>query len=284
MTNAIKTTYQDQGEIAQTAFSTVPQSITRYGRKEAQLMLDNYPLATAQAYRDTYLAEYGQPRAQVAGLGPGGPARLDVMACGYSFTANWLLAAEAAGTSQNLSHWIAALCGSAYGLTSNHGGSTAGAGDCEYLKTGTIETNTLQVTEVIEGEARPWDLISELAALGDSSGNPWAAWVDAGRLLHYRQLDTDPRYYLRGGAVYDQLSDRSAVEPWTIWPVVVRDISYPVSRADPGSFLADSRDIWIDEVEVYGTGAVSLKVGGMGETDILEAQYRAYQTPEGDQT
>lgn len=269
--NAVATTYETEGEVYTSSYATVDQSIARYGRREELLTADNTPAATASAYRDTYLSRSAWPWARPVGVAKPDRSKLTVRACGYVFTANWLFAKQADDTTKNVSTWLSEIVGTAEGLSSDHGGSVSGAGDCQFLSGGTIETNTLQRVATLDTEQRTWDLISDLAELGDSSGNPWAAWVDASRRLNYGALDLSVRYYLRGGELFDLLAGPRAINPWQVRPGVVRDLSFVMGHAEYGSMLADARDLWVEEVEASADGRISLKPGMLEDLILAPA-------------
>lgn len=248
-------------------------SVARYGRKEMLLRLDDYPMSTAEAYRDTYLAGNAWPWPRPVAIGARGKTVLEVKVCGYVFTANWLYQVAGDGTEADISTWIAAMAGSSWGLSNAHGGTVDAAGDMEFLKAGTIRTNTLQRRQAVESYSRPWDIIQELVALGDASGAPWRAWVGPGRLLHYGPVDVAPRYYLRGGGIYERVGARSQASPWAMQPAVFRDMSYSPTVAEPGSFLDFRNDLWVEEVEMAdGWDRPSLKTALFDEGEILDAQ------------
>lgn len=274
--NAATVNYQDGGEVTTLAWATAAQSIGRYGRREEHLSLDNAPSATATAYRDRWLASYAWPHARPVSISPRPGASLEVKVCGYGFAAAWMFAATGDGAAHNINHWISAIVGTAEGLSSDHGGSVSGAGDCQFLTAGSMETNTLQVTESYMSDIRAWSQIEELAGLGDSSGNPWRVWVGNGRRVHYGRVDLTPRYHLRDGGLYDRVSSPMAQNPWTIQPAVIRDFGYSVGRNEPGSMLDDSRDILVSEIEVSDEG-ISLKTGEYDEAEILAAQAQVQQ-------
>jgi len=278
--NAVACTYQSGGEVATSAYSTQAQSIARYGRREEVLTLDNYPVATAQAYRASFLAENCWPWPRPLAIGAQGEARLDLVACGYAFTANWQFVEEGDGTSDDVDDWLIEVAGTAHGLSSNHGGSTSGAGDCQFLKTKNVAANTLQAAKECQSPTRAWDLMAEIAALGDASGNPWQVWVDAGRVVNYNQISASPRYYMRQGVLYDTAGGRHASNPWLVRPAVVRDLDYPVSGAGRGLYLADNRDSFVEEVEVASDGTISLRTVTYLREEVLGAQYAAYTPPE----
>ena len=306
MANAVRATYialtwQPGGgfvwQTRWTTWATNSHSIGTYGRREQVLQLDACPKATAEAKRDTTLSTYaypwtrpqGVPELQwsgraigsersesrsASGVGTPAPTRLIVRAAGYGATAGWMFAQEGDNLDHDVSHWIAAIVGSAFSLSANHGGSAAGAGDCQFLRSGVIDRNTLQVTECTTTPQRAGDLLYSLAALGDSTGYPWSLEVDTGRLVHYRPVDRTPRYYLKGAQVFDNLTAHTPAPPWTLRPAVMRDMSYrPAVRSEPGSFLDDPRDIYVEEVEVAASGGVSLRTSLFDQSDLLANQF-----------
>lgn len=253
------------------------ESIAQYGRREQILTSDDYPEDTAAAYRDTYLKSNGWPRPRTVSISRPTGTYIEVKACGYVFTANWLYTMAGDGSEGNISTWIAAMAGTDYGLSDNHGGTNLDAGDMEFLRAGQIDANTLQRRMAPDGHARPWDIIAggqdSLVALGDASGNPWRCWVGPGRQLHYQQVDTDPQFYLKPDGIYDTIGARTPTSPWLIDPSVIRDLTSPRGSAHPGSFLQSRQDSWVEEVEMAdGWPYPALRTSEMDEADIAEAQ------------
>ncbi len=252
-------------------------SIPRYGRKEEIIHLDEYSEATSTAYRDTYWAEHAWPWPRPAGVKEySNRAMLDVRCAGYGFTANWMYIMEGDGQAHDLDHWISAIVGADFGLSPRHARPTdtvvATAGDCQFLKTGIIRTNTLQVTETTGLEERPFDRIFELADLGDASGNPWRVWVDANRRVNYEQINTTPRYFIRRGQIYDTMSGNVPSNPWLMQPAVFRDMFYR-GNSEPGSFLASPQDIYVSEVTMAdGWDRPELTTELLSEAEILLRQ------------
>jgi hypothetical protein len=244
-------------------------SSARYGRKEERISVNGNE-ATALQQRDVELSRAAWPYPQpVSAARGGGAATLDVQVCGYVFAANWRYVSGDYwdGTQMvNVSDWLAEIA----------------AADCtEFLMItpGLIRTNTVQVSRFIQGSTnlsgatvRVWDFLQELTALGGAAGRPWRLWVDADRRLCYDQVDTTPRYYLRGGEYYTTAGGQTSSEPWAMRPAVVRDLQYPTGRDEPGSLLADTRDMLIEEVEVSANGQISLRTALFGEAEALAAQ------------
>lgn len=271
---------------APTSEASQSHSITRYGRREEMIFLDDYPQATADAMRSTFLAENNYPWARPVSVGEDYDTILTVHCAGYCHTANWQFVLEGDGLEHNLNDWIASIVGSDFGLSPQHGGTVATAGDCQYLKTARIVTNTLQVTQKSTIDQRAWDVLSELQEVGidGSEGEPTymptRIWVTVGRWFNYDKIDREPRYYLRHDGLYDRSGKRMSRTPWAIQPGVVRDMSYPASRDLPGSFLDDPRDFWVEEVDVDADGKVLLKTSLFSEYDALSAEYRLEGTGE----
>ena len=272
MSNAIDVTYSLAGETTDLGFLTEARSIDRYGRREERLSFDGISSTTATGLRARFLAESCWPWARPIGLGPVAESSLSVKVCGYVFTANWMFVKAGDGTEQDIDHWIESIVGTAEGLSSDHGGSVSGAGDCQFLQVGNLRSNTLEALEFVESDIRAWSQLVELAGLGDSNGDPWLVWVGLDRLVYYDQADLDPRYLLAEGVLYDLSINRGRLDPWGLWPGVARDLSYPIAGTESGSMFNDPRDLWIDEIEVSADGTFSIKTALFDESEILQAQ------------
>jgi hypothetical protein len=149
--------------------------------------------------------------------------------------------------------------------------------DSEFLSIGHIGTNLAQVSRRVGVPTRCWDAISEVVELGDTDGNPWHFWVDTDRKCYYEQVDTSPRYWLRGGQLYDGRGGGMGTSPWLVRPGVVRDAEYVVSRQEYSGWLTDQRDMWVQEVEVAdGDTMPKLRTGLVDEAELLSEQH-AYQ-------
>lgn len=269
--NAVDISYQDEGEVLTAGFATEATPINRYGRRELILAADGEPQATAEARRDLELSKSAWAWARPVSLQLGAGTRLEVKVCGYAFTANWMHAKAGDDTEHDLDHWISAVVGTAYGLSSDHGGSTSGAGDCQFLKAGVIDSNTLQVLETTESDMRAWEQITKIVAAGDSATEPWRLWVGLDRKLNYREIDLSPRYYRRNGRIYETPGGDQEVVPWLMGPAVLRDLDYPVKTQEPGSWLEDARDVYLDQIEVQSDGSVSFQAAHfLHETEFVE--------------
>ena len=116
--------------------------------------------------------------------------------------------------------------------------------------------------------ARCWDLIMDIVDLGDLDGDPWRATVNMQNEFIYEEIDTEPRYDLVDGVVYDSYLSARPVIPWLVKPAVVRDALYPLSRADYQGWLEDARDFLAAEVSVNQDGKVTLKTEFYDEVEL----------------
>jgi hypothetical protein len=259
--NAVKARYTDAStDVAtETAFSSDANSLARYGRYEQVLTLGKETAAAATAQRDTTLRESAWPWARpVSGTPSQAGATLTVLVCGYAFTMNWKFTSIQDGATGNVSQYVSDVIGT----------------DCQFVSAGIINSNTLQVKRVTALAARTWDTLLKAVQLGDASGNPWSLRVDVGRKAYYEQFDVTPKYFLLHGGLRDSLGSRMDIKPWLLRPGVVRDAQYPVRRSEPGNFLADVRDMYVEELEVDSGGAISLRTNIFSEAAILDAQVR----------
>jgi len=244
LANAVKAAYIDESNVAgETGWATDDRSIGLYGRKEEIITLDNASTTNAEALRDAYLLQNAWPWPRPVRVGGRqGPAALTIRACGWVFTANWRYTTTDDGGTGPISDWIRSIV----------------ATDCEFISEGKIESNSLQIKRALSVPTRAWDLMLQLAELGDGSW-PWRIWVDVGRRLYYRRLDTSPSYLLREDGIHDLGGGHQAVLPYRARPGILRDAVYPVRRGGPANpFLQDGRDLLIEEVQVRG-GELILK-------------------------
>lgn len=255
LANATACTWQRyDGRTVTTAFATNATSIAQYGRRETVDSVQGDEAAGEQR-RNWLLTRqaWANPSAVSVSKNRTSDAVLDVQVCGYAFTANWRYTSGNYwdGTVEiGLSDWITELI----------------QADCEFLTPGNIRSNTFEKQKVLQQyTVRCWDFLQELVGLGDASDQPWRLWVGPGRRAHYEAITTAPRYYLRHDGLFTTAGERTALNPYLVQPGVVRDLQYPLHRAEPGAFLTDARDILVEEVQVGADGAVSLRTGAADE-------------------
>ena len=84
-----------------------------------------------------------------------------------------------------------------------------------------------------------------------------------------------PRVKTIGGSdvkLYGMSGDLQQVTPWQVQPGVMRDLTYPISGSDPGSFLTDARDFVAEEVTCGANSGLSLATHEFEESEVLAAQ------------
>ena len=177
-------TYQPGGSYSWqdwwTDWAVNAQAIAKYGRRELYLELEACPQATAEAKRDVTLAQFAYPWPRAIGSSPspsgrgvGGEGdRLIVRTSGYLSTARWMFLHEGDYTDHDVSHWIAAIVGADYGLSTNHGGATSTAGDCQ-SQNRQDRRNTLRSGATLSPSSPKHP--HQPAGLGDATGKPWQA-------------------------------------------------------------------------------------------------------------
>ena len=232
------------------------ESIRRYGTKQNYLGRRGAWLAPPI----NELAQSAWPWPRTIGIAPAEKQNwLDVTVCGYAFTLNWLYAYANwwnAGLYWTVGEWVADE------LARHHG---------TFVTVGQVQANPLPIQKYQLDKVRVWDLLQELAGMGDAAGKPWRLWVGPGRLAHYGPVDLTVRGYLLGGQVYTSVGGIANLAPRTIQPGVIRDTEYPRERSEPGSVLADARDILVEEVQVDADGRLNLRTTYTTDMDILAA-------------
>jgi hypothetical protein len=257
--NATKVLYIDtDGNEQNTSWYTNDASIAQYGRRELIIPLDNVATAVAEAKAQDELVKSAYPPAETIGLGGHIRDGLNVTAAGLAFTANNRYVTAGDGTDGNVSAYIQEIIET----------------DCDFLKVGRIQENTLQVVQGFDGPIRAWDALVDLTDLGDGA-IPFVIYVDADGYCHYHQADATPLYEWRGksgGGLTTRLGGGSA---WGLRPGVVRDLTRPSSKPVPGSFLTDGRDEWVAEIQMAdGQDEASLIPDGFDPSDIERAVER----------
>lgn len=256
MYNYYTIAYTDDSDVSQEdgPYSNTT-SIARYGRREELLAEDGVPDATATALANRELKENAWPWARVTGPASGtNESVLQVTVCGYSFTGNWRYE-TGDGTTVNASAFVSDMIG-----------------DCEYLLEGSVDTNALQVVKKFNIDRRCWDGIFDITKLGDSSYNLWRSYVANERKVYYEQADLAYKYTWTNEGLVDLSGMAVDYNPWSVKPAVVRDMLYPVKKAETGSMFSDARDFLIAEVTCAASTGVTFSMGYSEESDIMAAQ------------
>ncbi|MCA9367158.1 hypothetical protein KC887_02695 [Candidatus Kaiserbacteria bacterium] len=254
--NAVRTDYLDTDQAPQsTAWFTNAGSIAQYGRREEILYEDEIDATAAAAAAQDELLRQGDSFAQTVAIGSQvNQDGLHVTAVGRVVTANNRYITVDDGTTGNISDFVSDIIDT----------------DCDFLKVGRIQTNTLQKKRTFNEPKRGWDAIVELLRLGDGT-NPWVFYVDSDGYAHYEAASNIPRYEWRGrdGGLVGRLGNQTF---WEFWPGVIRNTKRTPTTPAPGTFLADGRDSWVMEVEMGdGFAEASLKPDGIDPEEIARA-------------
>ena len=243
--NAIKTTYIDETDTStETSFQTLTKSIEWFGRKEEIVTADQTPAAAAVELANTELTKHGWEIPKPVNINSRyAPPTLKILVCGYSFTANWRFVTAADDATGNVDAWISNIIST----------------DLEFINSGTINTNTVQIKRTCPTPTRCWNLLMDLIDLGDSAYAPWRIFLDIDRNLTYEQLSTEIQGYLKNGEFHTSedalVSAYFSVNPWSLQPGIYRDISGYNSNK-PNMWLSDSRDVLVTGIEVDINGIV----------------------------
>lgn len=244
---------------AQSAWDTVADSLNQFGQREEVFAFDGADATMANAFRDTQLTEWGWPRSRSAGGSlfndkPSAPPRLFVQLSGYAFTLNWRFVASNSATDANASGFITTL-----------------ADEGEFVSSGNIDTNTLQVAQRFLAPTRIWDGIERVAALGDTSGNRYIVQVLDSRTLDYRAAATTVEYYIRDRAIY--AFDGSSLLASEIQPdKIAHRADAPAGYNIGSSDKDDPRNVYIEEVVFKAPGMIQIRASDWTLADQLEFQ------------
>lgn len=270
MTNYVRYKYTDtEGEIKTGTPVSSANSVTKFGQKEEYAYGDNISATEALAMANVLLKVKGWPYARTLSMRPPEEelpsvmgrktARLIGTVCGYAFTANWQYVTTGDGTDDDIDDWIQEIV----------------VAHCPYLQLGQISANTMQTEKTVaDADERAWDVIMGLVARGDSTYQPYRAWVGPDRCFNYWPISVTPSYYWLNGDLSSSTSAYIAVNPWYINPGVVRDMEFPGAISLPSdSWLTDARDTLVTEVEVDHQGNYTLKSDDFDdESEIRAAQ------------
>ncbi len=257
--NRVQVVYTDAvGAQATIAWSENADSSAEFGRRDLLLSLGGATSAAATALRDRHLEQFGWPRARATGgiqfgeaARPASPGGLQVSCVGYWATLGWRYYETT--TTAAASSLIGTLVGAS-----------------EWITTGQIDANTLSVQIDCANPRLLGDLLDEVIAAGDVSGNVWQGGVYAGRKFDYSQAPTVPTHYISGG----QLRDLGGMRPLypTVRPgILVRNRDEPVGLQPAGasSVWDDPQVAYVEEVEYAYPDGLRLKFGGADEGVLL---------------
>ncbi len=198
-------TFKPNDQPADTGWKQDTASIAVYGRKE---WIDLWgglsgEAANARVTSDLLLSSWPQPDV----LANGGTRqiavdpredKLKIMFAGYWTTLNWLYTRFiGSDTASNLVRTLAGY-------------------QTDYIRLGSIETNTMPCTIEDSNPLRIGDVLKEICDSGEESGGLWSIGVYADRWLEYARIAPELSYHLRGGRLLQVAG--GDMEPWLARP------------------------------------------------------------------
>lgn len=265
MFNAVRTDYvEEDGTTGSTAFQTDSASINKYGRRELITYMRNSTATLALNEAKTVLAETAEVWPKPVNIDRRLKDKLEVFVAGKVFTGNNKFVGATtldAGTG-NLSVLVDSIIDN----------------DMEFLSPGSITTNTIQYKRSLAQPIRAWDFLQELTNIGDGT-TPFYSAVRLGGVMDYKAVDNEPRIFWEGRRNGITMRGRplTVFDSWTLPPGVLRNKTRSASRPAPGSFLLQSNDSWIFEVEMAdGLEEPVLKPDSHADDEIMRAM-RLYQ-------
>lgn len=187
--------FQEAPFAATTNWKEDAASLNEFGRIENVLYLNTLTEAAANARAQTVLYESSWPISEPPSDDLSGSAnrkdKLQLTFFGYIFTARWRYGSYAAV--DTMTNYVL----SALALQS------------QYLQRGLVKSNATEFQADTNDPISLWKMLSEIAAAGDESGNPWTLGVYADRKLNYLPRDPATLYTFRGGIAYDKSGHRA---------------------------------------------------------------------------
>lgn len=129
----------------------------------------------------------------------------------------------------------------------------------EFVTAGIIQTNAMSYKIDERAPMRAWQVLRDIIATGDASGNRWVGGVYADRKFNYQQADTTLAYHYRGGRLYNVAGGE--VEPWFALPGLVQLDDAPIGPTQiTGDIADDPRVVFIEEVEFAAPDRLTFKI------------------------
>ena len=181
----------------------------KYGRKEIMLQRGRLDNTMAGKLQDTWLEEYGQPKAQKR-ASTSNTLRLDVTLKGYWSTLDFRhYEQNSTSGTQAADAQIADINTDIF----------------EFVDSTDLDSNAFLTNEYydFDDEARTGrDVVEEIASFGDAGDDRWIVGVREGRTLYYRESAKDiPTYWRRSGDpahLVRHVERGHIIEPWLVRP------------------------------------------------------------------
>lgn len=221
-----------------TDFYTNDQSIARYGRKELTVNAREKTLAQAQALAQTELKKRAWPRIQPTGFDTDQRAdkpTLTIYAVGYIVTTLFRYAPAGKG----------------YIVDAGTLADEAITDNADFVHSRNIATLGVKTRFSQDDPPRVFDLIQIIASEGGSSDGIIEIDVDKDRGVSIKPMEKDlPRYYLRGGQIYDSPGAKHPVNARLVVPGLVKDMDYPGTAGFQDDIFDDSSLLIMEAIQV----------------------------------
>ncbi len=244
--------FQEGPVRAETGWYEDTTSQSEYGKLEEVLLEAGMTDAAANAKAQTHLGEHAWPHTvapSILQLENDGETKLEMTWLGYA----WSLRSPYSlitGTDAASDHVSALLAAS------------------EFVTAGIVESNAMNYQIDDRAPLKIWEILEDIARVGDANGKLWGLGVYAGRKMEYRAWDTTCLTRFRGGTLYNLVGGE--MEPWLMQPGLVYLDDMPVGPVGTTGFTIDDPHVQVmDEVEWsvedWLNGGSGLKLTGKGE-------------------
>jgi hypothetical protein len=233
--NRLRVVYVDAaGESKKTAWVEDAQSQGKYGIRQRELTMEREQATASEAlaYASARLQELANPQVEPVAVSADQTDRLVARLSGYVFTANARYVSVGAGD-YDVSDFIAAITNT----------------DLEFITPGYIQANSA-LTAIGSSEVTPvWEGFKGVIMLrADPASMPFTVQVDADRRLNYFRPAIAPKYRWRNRQIQTAAGAGEPVNPWEVYPAVIRNAMAHRTSPPAGSYLADGRDRIMFEV------------------------------------
>lgn len=217
----------------------VPASQQQYGIKE-KIITGYDSKAEAERAAAHYVAAHGWPTVERESGQAGSEPYLDVTVCGYVFTSMWQLAPAGTQSGATLTVQANALLDA-----------------WQYVDTRAVKAGAAAAYTWLDEKRRTIREAFNALVMVDPD-DPFRLHMNAGRRATFEPISNEPVLFLQDGQFYASRGGRKArlrqVADRQLQPGVCRDLDYPVTAVQPGSFFEDGRDFLLDEIAAGPNG------------------------------
>lgn len=222
-----------------TAAAEVPASQEQYGIKET--IITGYDSkAEAERAAAHHVAAHGWPTVERESGQAGSDPYLDVTVCGYIFTSKWQLAPAGTQSGATLTAQVNTLLDA-----------------WQYVEARAVKVGAAAAYTWLDEKRRTIREAFNALVMVDPD-DPFRLHMNAGRRATFEPISNEPVLFLQDGQFYAYRGGRKGrlrqVADRQLQPGVCRDLDYPVTAVQPGSFFEDGRDFLLDEIAAGPNG------------------------------